>query len=94
LQLIEESGEHSNTIISDLLEYSREIRLELTKTDAKSLTKDALPLAKIPRRIRVVDLTKKEPRVEADADETILRPRPNRAQPRATASPVRLSVYL
>jgi hypothetical protein len=94
LQLIEEQVEHSNTIISDLLEHSREIRLELTKTDAKSLTRDALALAKIPRRIRMVDLTKKEPRVEADADETILRPRPNRAQPRAAASLVRLSVYL
>jgi signal transduction histidine kinase len=68
LQLIEECVEHSNTIISDLLEYSKEIRLELTMTDAKSLTRDALPLAKIPRRIRVVDLTKKEPRVEADVD--------------------------
>jgi PAS domain S-box-containing protein len=68
LQLIEECVEHSNTIITDLLEYSREIRLELTKTDAKSLTRDALPLAKIPRRIRVVDLTKKEPGVEADVD--------------------------
>jgi hypothetical protein len=86
--------ENSNTIIGDLLEYSREIRLELTKTDAKSHARDAVALAKIPRRIRVVDLTKKEPRVEADTDDTILRPRPNRAQPRATASLVRLSVYL
>jgi PAS domain S-box-containing protein len=68
LELIEECVEHSNTIISDLLEYSREIGLELTKTDAKSLTRDALALAKIPRRIRVVDLTKKEPKVEADVD--------------------------
>jgi PAS domain S-box-containing protein len=68
LHLIEECVEHSNTIISDLLEYSREIRLELTRTDAKSLTRDALPVAKIPRRIRVVDLTKKEPGVEADVD--------------------------
>jgi len=68
LQLIEKCVDHSNTIISDLLEYSREIRLELTRTDARSLTRDALALAKIPRRIRVVDLTKKEPKVEADVD--------------------------
>jgi PAS domain S-box-containing protein len=69
LQLIDHSIEHSDRIISDLLEYSREIRLELTQTDAKSLTRDALALVKIPRRIRVVDSTKKEPKMKVDVDE-------------------------
>ena len=68
LQLIDHSIEHSDKIINELLEYSREIRLELTQTDAKSLTRDALAFVKIPRRIRLVDSTKKEHRIEADVD--------------------------
>jgi PAS domain S-box-containing protein len=69
LQVIDQSIEHSNKIITDLLEYSREIRLELTRTDAESLTRDALAHVKIPRKIRVVNLAKKAPRIEADPDQ-------------------------
>ena len=68
LQLIEQGIEHSDKIVTDLLEYSRGIQLELTQTDAKSITRGALVLMKIPRGIRVVDLTKKEPKVELDSD--------------------------
>jgi PAS domain S-box-containing protein len=69
LKVIDQSIEHSNKIITDLLEYSREIRLELTRTDAESLTRDALAHVKIPRRVRVINLTKKAPRIEADPDQ-------------------------
>ena len=68
LQLIEQEIEHSDKIISDLLEYSKEIRLELTQTDTKSITRDALMSTKIPRGIHLVDSTKKEPTIELDAD--------------------------
>ena len=68
LQLIEQEIEHSDKIIGDLLEYSKEIRLELTQTDAKSITRDALRSMKTPSGIRVVDSTKKEPTIELDAD--------------------------
>jgi len=68
LQLIEEGIEHSDKIVSDLVEYSREIQLELTQTDAKSMTRGALMSMKIPSGIRVVDLTKREPKIELDVD--------------------------
>jgi PAS domain S-box-containing protein len=68
LQLIEQEIEHSDKIINDLLEYSKEIRLELTQTDAKSITKDTLMSMEIPSGIRVVDSTKKQPTIELDID--------------------------
>jgi signal transduction histidine kinase len=70
LQLIEQEIEHSDKIINDLLEYSKEIRLELTQTDAKSITRDALLSTRVPGRIHVVDSTMKEPKIELDVDKT------------------------
>jgi PAS domain S-box-containing protein len=66
LKFIEKNVKYSNSIIKDLLDYSREIRLELIKGDPKSITKDTLSLVKIPKKIRVVDLTKKTPEIKAD----------------------------
>ena len=68
LRLIEQGIEHSDKIVSDLLEYSRGIQLELTQTDAKSITRSALMSLKIPKGVRVVDLTKEEPNIELDVD--------------------------
>lgn len=67
LKLIEKDVEYSDGIINDLLEYSKEIPLELTETTPKSITKDALSLVKAPKKIRILDLTKKEPRIKVDA---------------------------
>jgi signal transduction histidine kinase len=68
LQLIEQGIENSDKIVSDLVEYSREIRLELAQTDAKSIIRDSLMSMRIPRGIRVVDSTKTEPKIELDVD--------------------------
>jgi PAS domain S-box-containing protein len=68
LELIDDEIKHSDKIVSDLLEYSRELRLELTKTDARSITSHALSEARIPRRIRVVNSTRKKPQIEVDTD--------------------------
>jgi PAS domain S-box-containing protein len=68
LQLIEQDIGRSDKIINDLLEYSKELRLELAETDVKSLTRDALAQVKIPRGIRVVNSTKKKPTVRLDVD--------------------------
>ncbi|MCW3993336.1 MAG: PAS domain S-box protein, partial [Candidatus Bathyarchaeota archaeon] len=66
LELVEKSIGYSNKIISDLLEYSREIRLELTETTPKSITKDSLTLIKIPKNIRISDLTENKPKIKVD----------------------------
>jgi len=68
LQLIQEAIGRSDKIISDLLEYSKELHLELSETNVKSITQDALAKVKIPRRIRVVNSTKNEPRIALDVD--------------------------
>jgi PAS domain S-box-containing protein len=66
LRFIEKNVKYSNSIINDLLDYSREIMLELTRGDPKSITKDALSLVKIPKKIRIVDLTENKPEIKAD----------------------------
>jgi len=68
LRLIEQDIERSDKIINDLLEYSRELRLEPSRTDPKSFTRDALAHVKIPKNVRVVDSTKKQPTIELDVE--------------------------
>lgn len=68
LEIIEQDIQHSDKIINDLLEYSREIHLDLRETNAKSITKDALAHAKIPAKIRIVDSTHNQPKIMVDTD--------------------------
>jgi PAS domain S-box-containing protein len=68
LELIEQAVSYSDKIVNDLLEYAREPHLELAETDVKSVTKDALARAQLPRRIRVVDSTKNQPKIAVDVD--------------------------
>jgi PAS domain S-box-containing protein len=70
LEIIEQDIQHSNKIINDLFEYSTEIHLDLTETDAKAITKDVLAHAKIPARVRIVDSTHNQPKVMVDTDKT------------------------
>ena len=53
LQMIDDSVEHSNKIVSDLLDYSREIHLTLANTTPREITASALEAVKIPNTIRV-----------------------------------------
>ena len=68
LELIEKDIEHSNKIISDLLEYSRELPLELAETTPKTITKAALSIVKVPKNIQVLDSTQSEPKVKVDME--------------------------
>ncbi len=55
LEIIDKAIDHSDKIINDLLDYSREMRLELTKYKAHTLVKDALGMIQIPDRIQIVN---------------------------------------
>jgi PAS domain S-box-containing protein len=66
LKIIEKDIEYSNKIINDLLEYSREIKLELTETSPRDVIKEALSSLKIPRNVKVVDETEDEPKFSVD----------------------------
>ncbi len=66
LELIEKDIEHSNEIITDLMEYSKEIRLELTETTPKSIVRDALSLVEVLENVQILDLTQSEPKIKVD----------------------------
>jgi PAS domain S-box-containing protein len=67
-EVIEKDIEYANSIITDLLEYSREIRLITTETSPSELVKETLSLVKAPPNIQVIDSTKPEPKIEADIE--------------------------
>jgi signal transduction histidine kinase len=68
LETMEKAVAHSNKIISDLLEYSREIRLEFSEAEPKSLLAEALSLIEVPQNIHVRDRTGEEPQVKVDRE--------------------------
>jgi PAS domain S-box-containing protein len=68
LKIIDSSVDHANRIISDLLEYSREIHLELEECSPRSLLDYALLLVKIPDHIKVVDRTLDQPMIWVDTN--------------------------
>jgi len=68
LEFIEKDIEYLNNTINDLLDYSREIRLELAEATPKSITERALSLVKVPENIQVSDLTQDEPKIKVDVE--------------------------
>jgi len=68
LGLIERNIEYSNNIITDLLEYSREIRLETRETSPKLILKEALSLVNFPENIKVIDMTQSKPKIKVDVE--------------------------
>jgi PAS domain S-box-containing protein len=68
LELIEKDIQYANKIIADLVEYSREMKLELTETTPKSIMKNALFLVKIPENVQIADLTQNKPKAKLDVD--------------------------
>jgi PAS domain S-box-containing protein len=66
LTIIEHAIENSNKIINDLLEYSREINLELEETDPKTLMKEALTQMGVPAGFVINDRTTSQPKFKAD----------------------------
>jgi PAS domain S-box-containing protein len=68
LELIGKNIEYSNKIINDLLDYSREIELEIIESTPKSIVRESLCLVKIPENIKVIDLTESKPKIRVDVD--------------------------
>ncbi len=68
LELIEKDIQYSNKIINDLLDYSRDIRLDLTESNPRSIVKEALSLIEIPKNVQVVDMTEGKPRMKIDVE--------------------------
>jgi len=68
LSIIEEGIGRSDKIISDLLDYSGEIHLELGETTPKSIIREMLSFIKIPLNIRIVDAIQSERKIKVDRD--------------------------
>lgn len=66
LGIIEKDIDYSNKIINDLLEYSREVKLELTETNPRTISEEVLSQVRVPRRVRIVDRTEDEPKFRVD----------------------------
>jgi len=69
LELIEKDIQYSNKIINDLLDFSRDIRLARARVTIKSLVEETLAKMKIPKKVRIVDLTEGAPEVSVDANQ-------------------------
>jgi len=68
LEIIEKDVDYSNKIVSDLLEYSRPIQLDLKKTDPKSTVTEALCHITFPKNVQLIDRTKSTPAIKIDVD--------------------------
>jgi signal transduction histidine kinase len=63
---IERCIEYSNKIISDLLEYSREIQINLEETNPKELIKDSLLQVPTPPEVEIINKANKMPTLKVD----------------------------
>jgi len=68
LAIIDKSVEYSNKIINDLLDYSREIRLDLETCNPKTLIDYILMTATIPKNIKISDNTDSSLHIMADTN--------------------------
>lgn len=66
LKTIDNCIDYSDKIVNDLLDYSRELRIEYAEVTPKSLLKDVLGLVKVPECIQIVDITKDSPKINVD----------------------------
>lgn len=66
LGIIESAVSHADKIINDLLEYSREIRLERSNCSPRMLLGQALTLIQLPCRVKLSDETSTEPVLNVD----------------------------
>ncbi len=68
LEIIDKAIAHSNKIINDLLDYSRQMQLELTETETSALLNEAIQMIQVPDRIQIVNHVLEETWVRVDAD--------------------------
>jgi signal transduction histidine kinase len=68
LEVIEKDVNYSNKIVSDLLEYSRPIQLDIQEMTPKSAVAEAVSHVDFPKNVQLIDLTKSTPAIRIDAD--------------------------
>jgi PAS domain S-box-containing protein len=68
IEIIDKCVGHSNKIINDLLDYSREIRLDREKITIDDLVSEALSMVRIPEKVSVVKNFEKKAELVVDLD--------------------------
>jgi PAS domain S-box-containing protein len=68
LEIIDKAIDHSDKIINDLLDYSREMHLKLTECEPRTLLDEAVRMIRVPDRIQIVNHALGETRIRVDAD--------------------------
>jgi PAS domain S-box-containing protein len=66
LEIIEKDIEYSNKIVNDLLDFSRDIRLNKSKITVNSVIKETLSRMQIPKKVKISNQTGKTPAVFVD----------------------------
>ena len=67
-ETIEKALDHSDKIINDLLDYAKEMHLELTKYAAHTLVDKAIGMIQVPDRIQIVNRVLEETLIWVDTD--------------------------
>ena len=71
LEIIDKAIDHSNKIINDLLDYSREMNLKLIKYAIRPLVDEAIRSIQVPDRIQIANYVDNEACIWVDADKII-----------------------
>ena len=66
LDVIERDIQYANAIITDLMDYSRELKIELSETTPKRVIAESISLVNIPKDIRIVDASGNSPTIQID----------------------------
>jgi len=67
LDTIDDSIAYSDKIITDLLDFSQEIKLKPVRKTVKEIVADALSSIKVPKKVNVIDSTKSKSTIHADS---------------------------
>jgi PAS domain S-box-containing protein len=68
LSIIDKAVEHADNIVNDLLDYSREMHLELEEFSPKSLMDYVVLMVKIPTRVKIIQRIQSSPTIWVDAN--------------------------
>ncbi len=68
LEIINKCLNHSDKIINDLSEYSKEIHLEFQESSPRELVLAALDLISLPENVKILNNASEKPRIKVDSD--------------------------
>ncbi|HXW37557.1 MAG TPA: CHASE4 domain-containing protein [Nitrososphaerales archaeon] len=68
LNIVDSAVKYSNKIVSDLLDYSKEVRLEPGFTNPRSLVSQSLSMVQVPSSVKVIDESPDKPKLRLDVD--------------------------